>query len=198
MKTNFLGCLIILVFCISVGKINAQEHSEPSQDDKKEKDHLSQPFKKHRIGFIWGNTIVPAAKTATDESSVLMFPTWGLSYSFFFSKKIGISWLNELEMQSYIYEHDGHPEMEREYPFISSILFVYEPIHRLAFFAGPGIEFESSQNFTVFNLGVEYVFPLPNYFDLAFGVDYQTKNKTYDAWTIGLSIGKRLGKVKEH
>ena len=155
-------------------------------------------FKKHRISVLWGNTYLPAAKTATDEQSVLVFPSWGLNYEFWFNKHIAIGWHNEIEMQSYVIEHEGHPDIEREYPFITSVVAIYEPFNRLALFIGPGIEIEANHSFYICKMGVEYVIPLPKSFDVAFGGSYEIKNKLYDAWTFGITFGKRFGKTSAH
>jgi hypothetical protein len=45
-------------------------------------------------------------------------------------------------------------------------------------------------------MGAAYVFKLPHSFDLGIEFSYDNKNKMYDAWTLGLIIGKMLGKAK--
>ena len=129
--------ICILTFCMSLN-LNAQEdteHHEKSTD---------QTFKRHSIFLLWGNTIVPAAKTAEGENSVVLFPSWGVNYEFKIKHNYGVALMNEFEMQSYAIEHDEHAEIDREYPIIVSAVFVYEPVKHLALFAGPGIEFEKT------------------------------------------------------
>jgi hypothetical protein len=155
-------------------------------------------FKKNRISVLWGNTIVPAAKTADDEMSVVIFPSWGLNYEYWFNNHFALGIQNEFEMQSYVVEHDSHPSLEREYPIITSIVLFYEPLNHLAFFAGPGIEIEKNHNFYIFKAGIEYIIPLPKNFDIALEGSYESKNNMYDAWTFGLCIGKRFGNSSKH
>ena len=106
--------------------------------------------------------------------------------------------LNEFEMQSYAVEHDEDAIIERVYPFISSLVLIYEPINHLAFFAGPGIEFEKSENLSIIKAGAAYNFPLPKYFGISLELSYERKNKTYDAWTLGILLGKGFGKTVGH
>jgi len=95
---------------------------------------------------------------------------------------------------SYLVEHGNDAVLEREYPYITSIVFIYEPFKRLAFHIGPGYEFEKNESFFIVKMGAEYIIPLPKHFDLGFGFSYDNKNKIYDAWTFGLFNGKKLGK----
>jgi hypothetical protein len=150
--------------------------------------------KRHRFSFMWANTLVPAGKNAHDEDSDLLFPTWGLNYEYWFNHHFAVGLHNEFEMMSYIVEHGSDAELEREYPFISAIVFIYEPFKHLAFHIGPGYEFEANESFFIVKIGAEYIIPLPKSFDLGFGFSYDNKNKMYDAWTFGIFIGKRVGK----
>jgi hypothetical protein len=155
-------------------------------------------FKRHSIFLLWGNTIVPAAKTAEGENSVILFPSWGINYEYKIKHNYGVALMNEFEMQSYAIEHNEHAEIEREYPIITSIVFVYEPVKHLALFAGPGIEFEKTHNFSIIKAGAALTFKLPKHYGIAFEISYERKNKTYDAWTFGLLIGKGFGKTIGH
>lgn len=172
--------------------INAQEVTEHIQKEK----HIN--CKRHNISLLWGNTLVPAAKTAEGENSVVLFPSWGINYEYKIKHNYGLALMNEFEMQSYAVEHDEHADIEREYPIITSIVFVYEPVKHLALFAGPGIEFEKTHNFSIIKAGVAVTFSLPKYYGIALEFSYERKNKTYDAWTFGLLIGKGFGKTLSH
>jgi len=190
---KFFHILLILSIVISIpGRIYGQEETESHSDNHRHS------FKKHNISVLWGNTIVPAAKTASEEKSVLLFPSWGLNYEYVFNKHLGVALMNEFEMQSYVIEHNEHAEIEREYPIISSIVLIYEPVRHLAIFAGPGIEFEKTHNYSIIKAGVAVKFPLPKYFGIAVELSYERKNKTYDAWTFGIIIGKGFGKTLKH
>ena len=179
---------LLFITPLFITNIYSQDHDSSS----------SHEFKRHRISVLYGNTIVPAAKTATDEQSVLVFPSIGINYEFWIGKKIGIGWINELEMQSYVVSHGSEAELDREFPYITSIGLFYEPFNRVAFFFGPGLELEQNESFLICKMGVEYIIPLPNNFDVAIGGSYETKNKLYDAWTFGICFGKRFGKGNSH
>ena len=186
---------LILSFTLIIGFVifaNAQDTSEHIKNVK----HIT--CKRHNISVLWGNTLVPAAKTAEGENSVLLFPSWGINYEYKIKHNYGVALMNEFEMQSYAVEHDDHADIEREYPIITSIVFVYEPVRHLALFAGPGIEFEKTHNFSIIKAGAALTFMLPKHYGIALEVSYERKNKTYDAWTFGLLIGKGFGKELVH
>jgi hypothetical protein len=183
--------LIIVALCNSV-ITNGQEGSDHHDLNYKNS------FKKHYITVLWGNTLVPAAKTAEGENSVLLFPSLGINYEFLFNHRFGLAWMNEFEIQSYAVEHNEHAEIDREYPVISSVVLLYEPVNHLVLFAGPGIEFEKHHNFSILKAGIAYKFSLPKYYGLGFEFSYELKNKTYDAWTFGLIISKGFGKTIGH
>jgi hypothetical protein len=186
--------LILLLFTMA-GIWFIQPVFSQSSHEKTEKEKIHESsFKRHRFSFMWANTLVPAGKNAHDEDSDLLFPTWGLNYEFWFNPHLAVGLHNEFEMMSYIVEHGSDAELEREYPVISSIVLIYEPIKNLAFHLGPGYEFEANESFFIIKMGAEYIFPLPHSFDLGVGFSYDKKDKMYDAWTFGLFIGKRFGK----
>jgi hypothetical protein len=190
---RFLQLFFICSIIFGIGyNLSAQEDS--NHHDKLQK----HSFKKHNISILWGNTIVPAAKTASGENCEVLFPSWGINYEYLINHRLGIAWMNEFEMQSYAIEHDEHAEIEREYPIISSIVLAYEPVRHLVLFAGPGVEFEKTHNFSIIKAGMALKFQLPKYFGIALELSYERKNKTYDAWTFGLLIGKGIGKTKEY
>jgi hypothetical protein len=190
---NIFQLFLISTFTIFLTiNVSAQEVSEENKNSSKHS------FKRHNISLLWGNTIVPAAKTAEGENSVILFPSWGINYEYKIKHNYGVALMNEFEMQSYAVEHDEHAEIEREYPIITSVVFVYEPVRHLALFAGPGIEFEKSHNFSIIKAGAALTFSLPKNYGIALEVSYERKNKTYDAWTFGLLIGKGFGKTIGH
>ena len=186
---------LVLVSILFLGTsivVNAQEVTEHIKKEK----HIN--CKRHNISLLWGNTLVPAAKTAEGENSVMLFPSWGINYEYKIKHNYGLALMNEFEMQSYAVEHDAHADIEREYPVITSIVFVYEPVKHLSLFAGPGIEFERSHNFSIIKAGAAVTFALPKYYGIALEFSYERKNKTFDAWTFGLLIGKGFGKTLSH
>jgi len=186
---SFFICILTLGISLNLNAQDDDEHHKKSTDDS---------FKRHSIFLLWGNTIVPAAKTADGENSVVLFPSWGLNYEYKIKHNYGVALMSEFEMQSYAVEHDEHAEIEREYPIIISTVFVYEPVNHLVLFAGPGIEFEKTHNFSIIKAGAAVTFSLPKHYGIAFEVSYERKNKTYDAWTFGILVGKGFGKTIGH
>ena len=184
MNKKFLSYVIGMSLFLFNFPAFSQEHAE----------HAEEGFKRHRVSFLWGNTLVAAGKNAHNEDSEVLFATFGLSYEYILSHHFAIGWVNELEVTSFAVEHGNEAVLEREYPVISSIVLIYEPFKHVILHAGPGYEFERNESFFIMKMGADYFFLLPKDFDIGFGISYDIKNNLYDAWTFGLSIGKRLGK----
>jgi hypothetical protein len=77
MKKQFFYLIIAVSSFIFISPVFSQEHSG----------HEEEGLKRHRISFIWGNTLVPAGKNAHNEDSEVLFPTWGLTYEYILSHR---------------------------------------------------------------------------------------------------------------
>ena len=82
--------------------------------------------------------------------------------------------------------------IEREQTFLTSLVLVYEPVERLAFFTGAGREFEENQNFWVWKVGAEYAFLQASNWHVTIGVAHDYKD-VYDSFSVGVAFGKRFG-----
>jgi len=58
--------------------------------------------------------------------------------------------------------------------------------------AGPGIEIEKEENFSVIRLGVGYEFEIGNSWDFEPEFIYDLKNEHLNSFTIAFGIGKRF------
>lgn len=176
---------ITLMLSLMTGLVYSQKNHSSS--------HVG--FKRHHLSVMWGNTIVPAAKTPHGEDCSIIMPTWGLNYAFHLNRKWAIGWHNEVELQSYLVEKHQDFTFQRDFPVITSLALLFEPVHRLVLHAGPGYELERNESFFIMKAGMDYLFPLPKDYNLAIGFSYDNKGKIYDAWTFGISIGKWMGKT---
>jgi len=118
-------------------------------------------------------------------------PSFGVKYTRRFSEKIGLAWTNEVEFANYMIEYEGHGELEREFAFVSAVLFSYEPIPKLGLLAGPGVELERNQNFFVLKVGVEYEVKLLDDRFISTEAYYDIK-EVYGALGLGLSVGAKF------
>lgn len=121
-------------------------------------------------------------------------PTLGLDYEYWFGHKFRARTLQRRRARGVHHQHGATRGSQPHYAFVTAAVGVWEPIRRLAFYAGPGIEIEDHENFFVIKVGTEYSFPLANWWggDLAVSLIYDWKD-VYGAWSLGVSAGKRFG-----
>lgn len=60
-----------------------------------------------------------------------------------------------MELASNAVEKDDQEYLDREYAFISTLIFLYEPLHGWDLFVGPKYEFEHHHNFPLFKIGTD-------------------------------------------
>ncbi len=68
---------------------------------------------------------------------------------------------------------------------------IYEAVHGLELYAGPGVELEKHENFFVIKLGLEYAFAIANDWKtgVAFGPGF---TKEFNTWALGISVARRF------
>jgi hypothetical protein len=205
-------CTLLVALAASGFAVAAQpQHAESGQEqgeagaahgDADSGHH--EPMGRHRFLIFTGNTFVPAGTTS--ESQALLVPTFGIDYSYWFSRKFGLGVAADIEIASYLVEtseendaaafsaeEGGTGTVARENATVIALLAFWEPIHRLAFFAGPGREFESHGSFWLLRVGAEYAFPIPRQWSIAVTAMYDHK-EVYDSWSFGVAFAKRFGK----
>jgi len=64
--------------------------------------------------------------------------------------------------------------------------------NKLIFMAGPGMEFEKHENFSIIRLGVIYELPLGKEWDFSPEFVYDLKNQNINSFTIAFGVGKKF------
>jgi len=152
------------------------------------------PFKHHHISLTIGHALIPEGSREGKENDMILIPTWGLSYEYLFTEKIGLGLKNDLEISNYIISNENEEELEREIPISTSLVFLYNPVEGLGFFAGPGIEFEKNEDLVIFTIGVSYEASFNDIWDVSPEIAYENKGGHTSVLSVGLSVGIRLGK----
>ena len=89
---------------------------------------------------------------------------------------------------------DNHQDyIERNFAFVSAVVFVYEPIIGWSLFAGPGYEFEKDHGFGLVKIGTELSKNFQDGWSIGVAVSYDIK-EVNSSLSFGLTAGKRLGK----
>jgi len=170
--------LTILIFFCSL-KTSAQ-HSQPN----KEKTHHPH----WRISPFIGHTFVALDKGGTHTP----IASWALDIEYWHNDKIGIGLHNDLEIESFIVEEQAGEFIERDFPIVVSLDVLFKPWKGLVLYAGPGMEFDSNENFRLIRLGVEYEFIINEHIDIAPTFFHDNRFNAFDTWTIALGVGWRF------
>jgi len=177
---NILLALIIVIS--NYTDILAQEVNKGQQE-----------FNHFRLAFTIGHGYIPQANS--NNPNFLIIPTIGLEFQYWFNQKWGISLKNDLEIANYTVEieDDAGNKVVRENPLIISMPILFSPWENgITFIAGPGVEIEESENFSVFRLGIAYEFEFGNKWDFEPEVIYDLKNGRINSFTIAFGVGKRF------
>lgn len=145
-------------------------------------------FKSFRVAVIIGHTLIPAGHTTKN----LFIPSWGLDLEYWWSPAWGIGLHNDLELESFLIERPNMEVLERVYPLVMTLDLLYKPIGGLVLMAGPGYEIADQENFLLMRLGVEYEFEIGNHWDIAPTFFYDSREDSFQTWSVGLGIGKRF------
>ena len=183
MKIIIILKLILLLVIINPQALFSQE----SKDEKEKIQH-------HRIALFTGYTLVSGAVTSDSSTKMIVAPTIGFDYEYYFSEKIAIGSVNDLELDDYVVEDSEGELLERDYSFSTALIFIYEPFEWWSVFAGGGYEFESNEGFPLIKVGTDFTKKFEQGWDVGISIDYDIKAENSSP-AIGVSIGKKLGKT---
>jgi hypothetical protein len=182
---TFIICLIVVI------PFSYAQHTEDTNDaqhnEHTEHEELSH---RHRVTLVMANSFL---KNQVDESTkdILVVPTFGLNYDFFFHQKWGVGLHTDIVLQQFkVEKHDGHEELIRENPVAICAVGLFKPLPSLTLIAGYGIEIEKHENIQLLRLGVEYGFHLPGNWELGFALEFDKKINTYNSWVFGAGFSK--------
>ncbi len=145
----------------------------------------------HRVSFIISHSYLPVKNESTGEKKTFTAASLGLNYELWFNSSWAIGLHNDITMESFRAEDKGDGNIaEKEFPVLTSVVAMYKPWKHWSIFAGPGKEFEKSENFFLVKTGIEYGVELPKEWEIGFGVDYDIKINGYNSWLIGIGISK--------
>lgn len=184
MKFNIFYTLVSLIlFFISISVVAQEEHT--AYDDEH--------FQHHVIALFTGYGLIPGAVDEEGNDKMKIIPVIGLDYEYFFNHKFGIGSLNDLELSDYRVEQDDQTYLERNYAFVSALVFLYEPMIGWSLFAGPGYEFERDHGFGLIKVGSELMKNFEDGWSVGVAASYDFK-EINSSFSMGITVGKRLGK----
>jgi len=146
-----------------------------------------------RAAIVMANSHVPNSTSGGRKVTIL--PTWGFDLDYFFHRRWSVALQGDVKIQSFEVESEG-VILEKSYPVAFAGVIHYHALRHWSFYAGPGYEFEKSENLFLVKMGTEYSFEISENFEIALNLAYENKNNVYDTWTFGVAFNKRLW-VKE-
>ncbi|WP_298366805.1 hypothetical protein [uncultured Lutibacter sp.] len=186
---NSIKILVSLLILVNF-TLTAQNHHETA--------HIETTHHgKHKIALFTGFTHVSSAfyEHETHEESIGKWvPTIGVDYFYSLNDKWSIGTIIDIEFDNYLIKLENESEEERTNVLVSSIVGKYNLNNKLGVFIGPGVETEfseSTKNFFVVKLGVEYEIEIANNWEISPSLMYDWKEE-YKTFSYGFSIGKRF------
>ncbi len=177
---------VILSFILVFTSLQLFAQEEHTTDDKHH-------FQHHRLALFTGYGLIQGAVDEDGNKRPQLIPVIGLDYEYFFNHKIGLGLLNDIELSSYSVEKDHQEYLEREYAFVTALVFLYEPIIGWALFVGPGYEFEKNHGFGLIKIGTELSKNFQDGWSVGIAASYDIK-EVNSSLSFGLTAAKKLGK----
>lgn len=151
----------------------------------------------HKITLVMAYSFID--NSFSDQTSdILIVPTFGLNYDYFFNARWGLGLHTDILLQQYkVEKHGGHEEILRENPVGLAGMVLFKPNHRWTLMAGYGVEVEKHENFQMIRTGVEYGIALPKHWELGFSLEFDYKIKTYSSLMFGVGFSKMFGRMNK-
>ena len=179
--------VLLIIFFTTISKAICQHESIGNNIPEHEA-----PF--HKISLVMANSLI-SNNVEENSNTLLLVPTFGVNYDYFFHKRWGIGLHNDILLQQYKVErHDNKEELERENPVAVCGILSFKPHHRWTLLGGYGVELEKNESINLFRFGVEFGIPLKDHWELGFNAEYDHKIKAYSSFMFGVGFSKILFK----
>ncbi len=143
--------------------------------------------RKHFASFTFAYGIVPQGAAEDNISEGHVVPATGADYLFRIAPKWEVGIMVDYELAKYVI-----PRKEgliRERAFIATGVIAYNILPQLSVFGGGGVEIEKHKNLGIARLGIEYSFPLKNYWVIPVGFFGDFK-EGYQNYSFSVGIGR--------
>lgn len=137
-----------------------------------------------------------------EKSNISSAAAFGLDVNYWLTNRWAVGVHSDMVFENFIVEEKkGTKEnnfLEREYPVSVNAIAMFKPIHSLGLLAGGGREFAKEKNLTMFLAGAEYMFELPNDWELGVSATYEAKRHAYDTVVLGLGVTHLFSFERHH
>lgn len=169
-----LRCVLLLISLLFFDQSYCQHHED-------------EMITHHRVVVSSNISIIPEGVDLSN--TLLVVPSLGIDYEYFFNERWAISSKNDIILQQYVIEsrEDGKI-IERQRVFVTTVTGVWEAFRGFSIFLGGGVEWEADKNYGLIKVGVEYKIALNGRFDVAIPLYWDVKEE-YSTISTGISLG---------
>lgn len=182
---------LLILTCLFISVCYSQKTSDTKSDEHHKEIHS---FKHHKIAIVTGYGFIPDVIDEEGEKLNRVIPVFGVDYEYWFNHKFGVGLHTDLELSSYTVVNDDQEHIARHYAFVISAVFLYEPLHNWALFAGPGRELEHDHSVNLFRIGTDYTKTFQDNWGVGIVLLHDFKEELVNSTTLGIVVSKRLGK----
>ena len=178
--------IAFVIFLVVITPYSFGQHEETAHSDQ----NAEHGGTHHKVTLVMANSFLKN-DFEDNPNSILVVPTFGLNYDFFFHQKWGVGLHTDIVLQQFKVErHEGQEVLIRENPVALCAVGLFKPLPSLTLIAGYGIELEKHENIQLLRLGVEYGFHLPGNWELGFALEFDRKINTYNSLVFGAGFSK--------
>lgn len=184
MKNKIITSIILLTFSQQLFSqhTDSKHHME---DISSIETHQDESY--FRTSIALAHTYVP--QSTVEGKEILIFPSLGLDFEYWFNHKIGLGLHNDIELVVFEVQDDRGNYIQRQYPLLSTLDLLWSPVQNVSLLVGPGIEFEKHQNYFIFRIGIEGEIPINSRIDVAPILFYDVRKNAYDTFSVGIGFG---------
>lgn len=153
-------------------------------------DSTGNHYNKHFLGLMVGYAWVPHS-TEEDGKAEFIIPSIGIDYTYKFSHRFGLKFVNDVELTSYYIKDKQGELLKREFKYIGAITADIELFKWMSLYTGPGFEIEVHKSFFIYKIGTEITKEFCEGWKAGINTSMDINN-TYQTYSCGLILTKAL------
>lgn len=202
MKNKVFYTLCLIVFSLSLPTYGQEHEDAQATHQEHTTDRDTEPHKKHVISGSINHTVIFSAIKDGESQSSINLPSFGINYTYAFSKKWGLGLHNDIILEDFLVKGESSDDpatrsteegiviIDRGRPISMAIMAIYKPIPNLGIMAGAGMEFSKHEDFAVIRFGLEAPVHLPKHWEVYGSLTYDIMIDAYTSLTYGIGVAK--------
>lgn len=178
--------LTVAVAVLLAQNVQAQHHEANTAPHTEPRAYSDEPH--FRFASFISHTFIPGLS----DGGRIAIPSYGVDLEYWFNNRWGVGLHNDIELETFIVERENNEFTERRFPIVTTLDLLYHLNSGIVFVIGPGLEFDITEQFMLFRIGVEYELELEHHWDLYPTIFYDMRADAFTTFTFGLGVGKRF------